>query len=129
MMIILLLRRKKKYMRKEAIYKELGRKIKLARNNAKLSQELLAKRIGLSRSSVTNIEKGRQHIPFHMLFQIADALGLNPIALIPPKNENKHPLTNKLDKKLSRDGTLEEEGKFWVQSVIKSKIKEEDNDD
>ncbi len=38
-----------------------GARVKEAREKAKLSQSELAKRLGLTRSSVANIEAGRQH--------------------------------------------------------------------
>lgn len=57
------------------------------RQIAGLSQEALAKRVGMSRTSVTNIEKGRQQIPLHMLYAFADALGVEPAALLPDKKK------------------------------------------
>lgn len=75
-------------------YIEFGQNVRRHRQRVgvKLSQESLAKRVGLSRTSVTNIEKGRQQLPLHMLYSFADALGVDPIALLPDK------------KKLTRDG-------------------------
>ena len=46
----------------ELIYKEFGKLLKKSRTAANLTQAGLAKRVGLSRTSITNIEKGRQHI-------------------------------------------------------------------
>ena len=105
------------------IYTELGERIKSARKNKKLSQETLSKRVGLSRSSITNIERGRQHIPFHTLFIIADALGVQPTSLIPEKQAQKHPVTNKLDKEMSEKYSLEDDAKDYVQRIISSKIR------
>jgi transcriptional regulator with XRE-family HTH domain len=58
--------------------------VRSARQGAKLTQEALAKRLGLSRTSVTNIERGTQHIPIHVLFDLARALGVGPAELLPP---------------------------------------------
>jgi transcriptional regulator with XRE-family HTH domain len=69
------------------IYKELGQLVLKARDNAKISQETLSKRIGLSRTSITNIEKGRQQIQLHTLFSLADALGISPSELLPDKTK------------------------------------------
>lgn len=66
-----------------------------------LSQDALAKRVGLSRTSVTNIEKGRQQIPLHALYSFADALGVEPTALLPDKKSltsDKKLVTIDLDK-------------------------------
>jgi len=37
----------------------------------------------LSRTSVTNIERGRQPIQLHTLYKIADIFGVEPTALLP----------------------------------------------
>jgi transcriptional regulator with XRE-family HTH domain len=50
-----------------------------------MDQAGLARRIGLSRSSVTNIEQGRQNLSLHMFYAIADALNLHPRDLLPDK--------------------------------------------
>ena len=65
------------------LYIELGKKIKNVRNKKKLSQADLAKACSLSRTSITNIEKGRQHLPLHTLYTIAYALGINVAELLP----------------------------------------------
>ena len=66
-------------------YIEFGRLVQERRRKAGLSQEALAKRVKMSRTSVTNIEKGRQQIPLHMLYAFADALGVESPALLPDK--------------------------------------------
>lgn len=48
-----------------------------------MTQEKLGKIVGLSRTSITNIEQGRQHVPLHHLFSIANALKVPPAALLP----------------------------------------------
>jgi transcriptional regulator with XRE-family HTH domain len=48
-----------------------------------MSQGALGKRIGLSRASVANIESGRQRIPLHHLYRMAEALGVNAHTLLP----------------------------------------------
>ena len=49
-----------------------------------MTQERLGTLVGLSRTSITNIEKGRQHVPLHQLYRIADALDVTPTMLLPP---------------------------------------------
>ncbi len=66
-------------------YIEFGRIVQERRRKAGLTQEALAKRVKMSRTSVTNIEKGRQQLPLHMLNAFADALGVEPPALLPDK--------------------------------------------
>lgn len=48
-----------------------------------MTQEKLAQIIGLSRTSVTNIEMGRQHVSLHHIYAIADALGVHPDVFLP----------------------------------------------
>ena len=71
------------------LYKELGRKIRAAREQAhpRLSQDKLAKRLGVSRASVVNIEAGRQHAPLQLLWQIAENLETELALLIPRRSE------------------------------------------
>ncbi len=70
-------------------YIELGRNIRRHRQRpgVDLSQDSLAKRVGLSRTSVTNVEQGRQQVPLHMLYIFADALGVEATALLPDKKK------------------------------------------
>ena len=48
-----------------------------------MTQEKLGRMVGLSRTSITNIEKGRQHIALHQLFDLANALNVQPHVLLP----------------------------------------------
>jgi transcriptional regulator with XRE-family HTH domain len=63
-------------------YAAVGRRISKARNG-RLTQEALAKRTALTRTSIINIEKGRQQILLHTLVGIAQALGVPVMELIP----------------------------------------------
>lgn len=69
----------------ESFYKEFGRLLRDARGRAdpRITQKQLADRVGLSRTSITNIELGKQHIPLHVLFALAGAVGLKPSELLP----------------------------------------------
>jgi transcriptional regulator with XRE-family HTH domain len=67
----------------DALYREFGRSLRTAREAADLTQKDVAERVGLSRTSVTNIERGSQHIALHQLFLLADAVGVEPSALLP----------------------------------------------
>lgn len=53
------------------LYESIGSQIKSLRNRARLSQEELADKLNLSRASVVNIEKGRQHASLHLLIDLA----------------------------------------------------------
>jgi transcriptional regulator with XRE-family HTH domain len=62
---------------------EFGRLVRAARNREGLTQSQVAERVGLSRTSVTNIEKGRQTVLLHQIFLFASALGMAPQDLLP----------------------------------------------
>jgi transcriptional regulator with XRE-family HTH domain len=67
----------------QALYKAFGRALRGAREDAELTQSDVAQRVGLSRTSITNIERGNQHIALHQLFLLASAVGVEPAALLP----------------------------------------------
>jgi len=71
----------------DELYRGVGRKIRQTRENAHLSQNLLAKRLGISRTSMVNIEAGRQRAPLHLLWQIAELLETKVTLLIPSPEE------------------------------------------
>ena len=64
-------------------YKALGERVRRARQSARFSQGRLADCVGLSRSSVANIETGRQPIYVHALVRIATQLETPISNLIP----------------------------------------------
>ncbi len=67
----------------DRVYEEIGRLIFKARDKKGLTQEQLAAKIDLKRTSITNIEKGRQQLLVHMLLKIAGALDVEIGSLIP----------------------------------------------
>jgi transcriptional regulator with XRE-family HTH domain len=71
-------------MRNEtSFYKRVGELIREARKRGEMSQEVLAAAAHLKRSSISNIENGRQHLLVHTLVEISDALGIEPESLLP----------------------------------------------
>jgi transcriptional regulator with XRE-family HTH domain len=64
-------------------YAAVGARVRSARDGAGLSQSMLAHRIGFTRSSVANLEAGRQRIALHLFVLIAQELGANPLTLLP----------------------------------------------
>jgi transcriptional regulator with XRE-family HTH domain len=67
---------------------------------AGLSQERLSDFVGLTRTSITNIEKGRQRVSLDLLFALAEALRIEPHELLPTSSSRIPP---ELQKKLTRD--------------------------
>ena len=57
------------------LYREVGLRVREIRIAKGVTQESLAKQIALTRTSLSNIEKGRQKLLVHRLVDIASALG------------------------------------------------------
>lgn len=55
-------------------YKSIGKRLQLAREEAGLSQEQLAAKIGCSQSTLSNYEKGRRRLYLAQLEKIAEEL-------------------------------------------------------
>lgn len=67
-----------------ALYGAMGHLIRARRKDTDLTQEELAERIGLTRTSINNIEQGKQRIQIHTLYAIAQALSVSPLTFLPP---------------------------------------------
>ena len=68
----------------EPFYREFGDRLRLARQAKGMSQAAVAPEVGLSRTSVANIERGRQRISLHLLMEFARVLEVEPCDLLPP---------------------------------------------
>ena len=71
----------------DEVYRVLGRKVRQMREVERMSQDMLAQHLGISRASMVNIEAGRQRAPLHLLWQIAEVLHTKLIELIPTPDE------------------------------------------
>jgi transcriptional regulator with XRE-family HTH domain len=69
------------------LYRLIGRKLCLARKAAGFSQTSLAAAVGISRVSLVNIEHGRQRPPIAVLWDLAEAVGVEVMELIPLRSE------------------------------------------
>jgi transcriptional regulator with XRE-family HTH domain len=66
------------------LYRVFGSRLRALREEKSVTQEELARRVELSRTSITNIEKGRQRIMLHQVVELAEALDADLGALIAP---------------------------------------------
>ncbi len=98
----------------ERLYKKFGMKLRTARIRSRLTQEDVAKKVGLSRTSITNIESGRQHIPLHVVYTLASAVGMTPASLLP----DELPDQEVISPKLISDWNLAEDEQDWVKRVV-----------
>jgi transcriptional regulator with XRE-family HTH domain len=74
-------------MDQELLYRLVGVRIRNARDRKSLSQAKLAKSLRMDRTSIVNIEKGRQHAPLHTLWEIAQQLDTEVSTFIPKRQE------------------------------------------
>ncbi|MDM4772863.1 helix-turn-helix transcriptional regulator [Solimonas sp. SE-A11] len=65
------------------LYVAVGERIRKTRKLRSMTQDQLAKRVGLERSSIANIELGNQRLPLHTLFSIASVLNIDANDLLP----------------------------------------------
>lgn len=70
----------------ERLYEYIGLQIRNHRDKRSFTQQDLADRIGLERTSITNIERGKQKLPLHVLFGICEALDVTPNDVLPHRN-------------------------------------------
>ncbi len=68
----------------DELYRFFGTALKEHRQRAHMTQAELGSRVGMSRTSVTNIEGGRQHVSLHVVYELAAAVGSHPQDLLPP---------------------------------------------
>ena len=66
----------------ERLYKELGQKLREYREG-RFTQSQIAQQIGLERTSITNIERGAQKVPLHVLYRICAAMKIDISAVLP----------------------------------------------
>ena len=105
-------------------YKDFGQRLRKARKAANLTQMDLAKWVGLSRSSITNIEKGRQHIHLHTFMVISEAVNVHPAFFLPETGSLRHGVYEKLTSVGLADDI---EAVSWVEKIISSKRKGDEN--
>lgn len=70
-------------MDEESINKAFGARLGAERRRFLLTQEDLARRVGIGRTTIANIERGRQSVSVPLLYRLASALGVAPESLLP----------------------------------------------
>lgn len=71
----------------DELHAALGKKIREQRQLSGLTQAELAARIDVSRSSLTNMELGRQRLLIDQLYKMAEVLNTSPKDLLPSPSE------------------------------------------
>ncbi len=73
----------------DQLYSLFGSRVRALRERRQVTQEELARRVDLSRTSITNIEKGRQRVLLHQILDLANALDAKPADLFPTAASGK----------------------------------------
>src|SRR5438132_978141 len=73
----------------ERLYKIIGDRIRQGRKEQGLTQAELAQEMGFERTSITNIESGKQHPPLHLLYKLCAVLEMDIKSLLPDPSEVK----------------------------------------
>ena len=82
-------------------YAYVGAKVRSARVAMDISQDVLAQRVGLTRSSIANLEAGRQRVALHLFAAICRALAKDVCELLPEKpKSHSSPISADLEEKL-----------------------------
>lgn len=98
--------------RKADFDRTLGERIRAARDRAGVKQDQLADAVGLSRTSITNIERGRQGVQAYLLVRIAEVLGHTAADLLPGSGPPRSgPLPEKVE-------SLEPSQREWAKRVL-----------
>lgn len=82
----------------DVLYKLIGERVSEFRKANKTSQDELSKKANVGRTTISNIESGKQQVSIHTLLQIAEALNLEIHSLIPLYSEVKNEMVPQYDK-------------------------------
>ena len=106
-------------MRDAVLRRVFGRNLFNARNKKGLTQERLAQLANLKRTSVTNIEKGRQSISLPALYDLACALDMEVHDLLPTMRQLQDLASSEARIPKSTE-KAKAEVLYWVDSVTGS---------
>lgn len=104
-------------------YREFGKKLSQLRSAAKITQAALAQAVGLSRTSIVNIEKGRQPVPIDLAVRMATSLGKSLVDLIPEADPT--PFIRDIASELRK---ISPSARPWVERVISASAFREDSE-
>jgi transcriptional regulator with XRE-family HTH domain len=75
------------------LYMWIGERLRARRDELGMKQGELADAVGVKRSSISNIESGRQKAPLHLLYRLSAILGIDIAAILPPVDDIARPGT------------------------------------
>src|SRR4051794_28719267 len=75
------------------LYGRIGSRLRQQRDDLGATQGQLAEEVGVRRTSITNIEAGRQKVPLHLLYKLCAALEIEVVDVLPTNNDITQPST------------------------------------
>lgn len=102
-------------MTENGIYEGFGRALATRRKELGLTQAKLAMRVGMSRASIANIERGRQNVLLHHVYHLAEALEIARISDFLPAPQK--PQRDQMEVSLSA-GSVTARGKVQITELI-----------
>lgn len=99
------------------LYELVGQRIQTLRRERGFTQSQLADAVSMTRTSITNLEHGRQGVVLQTLYDLAEALKVEPADLLPSMSELHLPLSRKPKATTEADG-LKDFERRWVESLI-----------
>src|SRR5258708_14357179 len=84
------------------LYHLIGENVKRQRVKVDITQAQLADAVGVLRTSIANIEAGRQKLPLHLLYRLCMELGVEVVDILPGNAMVSQPTT------ISTEGAPEE---------------------
>lgn len=108
----------------DGLYKIIGERIFEKRKlRDDMSQEQLASAVGLTRSSISKIEKGKQRFPVDTLYSIANKLQLNVFSLLPTAEEVESYISDLNQISLfSSTEELEPKEREWLEKIKRNSL-------
>ena len=110
----------------DGLYEQFGKQLRGLREDAGLTQDQVAERVKLKRTSITNIERGRQHIALHQLYLLAAAVGKTPSDLLPDTEPALQELLPKTMAALRASAEDDQDLAFAMQVVSKGQTESEE---
>ncbi len=71
----------------EKLYEIIGERLAARRKEINMTQDAIAEAVELERTSITNIEAGRQKAPLSLLYRLCAALKVDPLTILPTNKE------------------------------------------
>lgn len=105
------------------IYSELGSQISNARKERNITQEQLAKKVGLTQPTLASYEIGRRKIPIPVLLEVSEALGMDLDSFFPYLERKKPGPVSKIDTELSKVRNLPQKQQKIIMDMIDSVIR------